>query len=163
MDNELDMRFSAWRCEKLPVGNLTLRGHSRAAESTTFFIKERMNTKKRSLINITVNILLDVGAIENGCFPYRPSHVFLSHTHLDHSKEVFIFLNHQYELKFVMPRESASFLPQYLQVAHKLTRSHYSQSNCKYSILDVVHNDKHKLNNEYYFTGIQFPRFRLET
>ena len=50
MDHELDMRFKAWRTEKLPVGNLTLKGHSRAAESTTFYIKERIQYIIKTLI-----------------------------------------------------------------------------------------------------------------
>lgn len=63
------MLYSVWNHEwKIPKTNFTLKGHSRAAERTGFYIPQ-------------LCLFLDAGVQS----PFSPEYIFITHTHTDHS------------------------------------------------------------------------------
>ncbi|KAH3745805.1 MBL fold metallo-hydrolase [Pelomyxa schiedti] len=91
------------RTEKIPNSKLTLIGHSRAGEATAFWIPE-------------LNWQLDAGDVKN----QKPSHVFITHGHADHSYQLPYFLSRVAPVTVYAPAPIVPFLNKYIAASQAL-------------------------------------------
>lgn len=101
---------------KIPNTNLTLYGHSRAAEETGFVIKEW-------------NIGIDCGFNLNKI----PDHIFITHTHIDHICKCSIFsYNSNNSVTYYVPNQSSKYLCNYINSGIQLCKSSNSRNFFKW-------------------------------
>eukprot|EP01089_Gocevia_fonbrunei_P011772 TRINITY_DN2588_c0_g1_i3.p1 TRINITY_DN2588_c0_g1~~TRINITY_DN2588_c0_g1_i3.p1 ORF type:complete len:298 (-),score=54.09 TRINITY_DN2588_c0_g1_i3:37-930(-) len=118
----------------LPVGkgiNLTLYGGSKAAHRTAFWIKE-------------LRIFLDAGMI--GERNQRPTHVFLSHSHNDHSGQIKQMPTHRWAVEIFSPQSNVPFIANVLVASQELNDNAKIDPNTpekyrKYILTGVKKND----------------------
>lgn len=116
---------------KIPSTYLTLLGYSVAALRTSFYIPE-------------LNILLDCG-IENG---YLPDHVFITHSHADHSyylPMVFVELGNfkskvQKKINIYLPKNIINNAKNFISSAYIFSKNnpHHKNIHSKYSLKPVT-------------------------
>eukprot|EP01105_Mastigella_eilhardi_P020691 TRINITY_DN4951_c0_g1_i1.p1 TRINITY_DN4951_c0_g1~~TRINITY_DN4951_c0_g1_i1.p1 ORF type:complete len:308 (-),score=79.36 TRINITY_DN4951_c0_g1_i1:7-930(-) len=119
------------RTEKLRGCNVTMVGHSRAGEATGFHLLE-------------LNWQLDAGDVRN----QKPTHVFVTHGHADHSFQLPYFLSRVHPTHFYVPAEVAPYIKRYIEVAQQLNSfDMHDTAEEKYILCPVKPVDTITLNN----------------
>jgi len=107
MGSNLNPIWNIWNVHpefKLKNTSFTLKGFSIAALRTNFFIKE-------------LNIMLDAGLSAN----LNPDHIFVTHTHTDHSANLPFHLYSVNQIKVYVPEESLNKFKNYVESGHNLS------------------------------------------
>ncbi|KAH7099535.1 beta-lactamase-like protein [Auriculariales sp. MPI-PUGE-AT-0066] len=99
----------------IPGENLTLIGHSRAADSTAFFVPE-------------LRLALDAGP-GSPVHPQWPAMVLITHQHSDHSYGITSLITRRIRPRVCVPRSTAATLEDYIVASHLL--NHGSDSALK--------------------------------
>lgn len=115
---------------KIPSTQFTLTGYSRASKNTSFYIPE-------------MKIMLDCG-IEN---EYIPDHIFVTHCHADHSKNIPLNLVQLGNIKNKENTKKINFyVPQQMQnITREFIHVYYVMSK---------NNPNHKVHNKYNLIGV---------
>lgn len=109
---------------KFPNAQITLTGHSRAAEMTAFFLPE-------------LNWFLDAGIAQD----QEPDKVFITHGHLDHSLMIPKLFNRRSKLDIYAPKDVCPYLAKYLESGRNFNDCGDQLTPEKWSIHEVVPGD----------------------
>jgi ribonuclease Z len=93
--------------ERGPLGPLTLRGYSRAADGTSFTMPE-------------LGWMFDAGLRVD---EMRPDHIWLSHTHSDHCQALMIVKSRRKPPRLYVPEHAPALIEHYVWYAQQLTNS----------------------------------------
>jgi len=115
-----------WRTWKFPanIGNWTLSGYSRAADRTFLWIPE-------------LKISLDCGY----CRGRQPETVFLTHSHIDHSRDVAYMCQREHGMDLYCPIETIGYIENFIRAEIELN------SCSAFDIKKVQTHVKEKANN----------------
>lgn len=97
--------FRQWKTWRMPVGGLTLTGYSRANDKTFFHIPE-------------LGCALDAGLPEGR----RVETVLLTHTHLDHAKDLDFLASRDGGVDIFVPAAALPYVSDYLRASTALNR-----------------------------------------
>jgi len=89
--------FNVWKHWKFPQNDISIEGYSRSADRTFLYIPEW-------------KIGLDCGI----CHGRKPNHVFLTHSHIDHSKDV-PWVCQTEGVQLFCPKEATGFVDSYVK------------------------------------------------
>ena len=98
--------FRQWKTWTMPGSGLTLTGYSRANDKTFFVVPE-------------LRCGLDAGLAEGR----QPEHVFLTHAHLDHAKDLDYLAVREGGVDVYAPAEAVPFVSAYLRAATELNQA----------------------------------------
>ncbi|HEX2312134.1 MAG TPA: MBL fold metallo-hydrolase [Thermomonospora sp.] len=101
--------FRQWKTWRIPGAELTLTGYSRANDKTFFHVPE-------------LRCALDAGLAEGR----RVETVFLTHTHLDHSKDLDFLAVADTGVDVYVPAEALPYVESYLRATTELNHGRVS-------------------------------------
>jgi ribonuclease Z len=126
-------KFLQWSFPK-EVGNFTLIGNSRAADTTAFYIPE-------------LDCYLDAGYKVTH---KKPGYIFITHPHIDHAHALNILLSRRKNPTIFVPYETVKSVNNYIahglmMTCHEFDISTFTPS---YELIPAKHNDIHTLDRQ---------------